>query len=251
MALTYFASTAAPELRDAIAGGAIGLWPLGATEQHGAHLVTGFDLASATAVCERAAREAASTVILLPGMPIGASEHWLDLGATLSMKPATLLAVIGDVIRSIDRCGFERLLIVNGHFGNMGVMNAAIGDLNDVKVDVEVMSYWMLVDAGRLAAACETDAGGLGHAGEVETSIALALGSELVVAERLPAPPGRPLHKGEPGGPAGSLVRLPRPLRDAPEGVYGDPSRARRELGEFVLAEAATALARHIDRRTD
>src|SRR5690348_15939605 len=138
MALTRFASLAAPELRELIASGAVALWPVGATEQHGSHLVTGFDLASATAVCERAVEQAAAQTILHPGLAIGASEHWLELGATLSLRPATLLAVATDVIRSVTRCGFARLVIVNGHAGNIGAMKSAIGDAASFDITVEV-----------------------------------------------------------------------------------------------------------------
>lgn len=248
MALTRFAASAAPEVRELARAGAVALWPVGSTEQHGTHLVTGFDLASATAVCERAATAASAQVVLLPGLAFGASEHWLDLGATLSLKPATLLAVVLDVIRSVERSGFGRLVAVNGHAGNVGVLTAALGDTESSGIQVEVVSYWTLVDAKRLADACESDAGGVGHAGEVETSIALALDADLAVIERLPAPPGRPLAPGEPGGPpAGGILRSPRPLVESPSGVYGDPSRARAELGALVIAEASAALAQHLD----
>jgi creatinine amidohydrolase len=247
LTLTRFASTAAPDLRKLIADGAVALWPIGATEQHGGHLVTGFDIASATVVAERAAEQAAGEAVLLPGQAIGASEHWLDLGATLSLRPVTLIAVMADMIRSVERCGFGRLIIVNGHFGNIGPMTAAIGDADSFALAVEVVSYWQLVDSERLAAACVADQGGIGHAGEVETSIGLALDG-LVAEGRIPAPRGRPLAKGDPGGPPGrGTVRLPRPLTDAPDGVFGDPSRARRALGELVLTEASTALAGVID----
>lgn len=248
MALTRFAASAAPEVRELASQGAVALWPVGATEQHGSHLVTGFDLASATAVCERAATAASAQVVLLPGLPFGASDHWLDLGATLSLRPATLLAVAVDLIRSLERSGFSRLVIVNGHAGNIGPFTAALGDTSSTAIRLEFVSYWTLVDPRRLAEASLSDGGGVGHAGEMETSIALALDAGLAVNERLPAPPGRPLAPGEPGGPpAGGIVRSPRPLTEAPSGVYGDPSQARAEFGELVIGEASAALARHLD----
>jgi creatinine amidohydrolase len=247
MALTRFAQLAAPEVRQLAGEGAVALWPVGSTEQHGSHLVTGFDLASATAVCERAAERASARVVLLPGLSIGASDHWLALGATLSLRPATLLAVVLDVIRSVERSGFRRLVIVNGHAGNAGPLTAALGDTTTVGVAVEALSYWMLVDASHLAAECRADGGGIGHAGEIETSIALALGGDLAVHGRLPAAPGRPLRAGEPGGPGAAVLRSPRPLEESPSGVYGDPRPANPALGELVLAEASQALAQLLD----
>jgi creatinine amidohydrolase len=190
-----------------------------------------------------------ASVVLLPGLAFGASDHWLDLGATLSLRPATLLALLLDVVRSVERSGFRRLVAVNGHAGNIGPLAAALGDTQSAaELRVDVVSYWTLVDQRLLAEESRSDGGGIGHAGEMETSIALALDAGLAVTERLPAPPGRPLRPGEPGGPpAGGIVRSPRPLVESPSGVYGDPTHARPQLGELVLSEASAALARHLD----
>jgi creatinine amidohydrolase/Fe(II)-dependent formamide hydrolase-like protein len=43
------------------------------------------------------------------------------------------------------------------------------------------------------------------------------------------------------------FARAPRPAQEAPGGVYGDPRPATAELGAFVIANAAAALARHLD----
>jgi creatinine amidohydrolase len=243
MALARFAELTAPQVRSLAAEGAVALWPIGSTEQHGDHLVTGFDLASATAVCERAAAATSAPVVLLPGLALGSSDHWLPLGATLSLRPATLIAVLGDVIRSLADSGFDRVVIVNGHAGNAGAIATVTGDAALTGIRIESVSYWTLVDAARLADACVADQGGIGHAGEVETSIALALGGGLLGPGGLPGEPGLALAPGAPGGPGGGLARAPRPLDEAPGGVYGDPTVARAELGALVLDQAATALA--------
>lgn len=243
MAVARFADLTAPQVRALAGEGAVALWPIGSTEQHGDHLATGFDLASATAVCERAAEAAPGRVVLLPGLALGSSDHWLPLGATLSLRPTTLIAVLGDVVRSLAESGFRRVVIVNGHAGNAGAIATVTGDAAHVGIRVESVSYWTLVDPGRLAAACAADRGGIGHAGEVETSIALALGGGLLAVDGLPPRPGLALVPGAPGGPGGSLARAPRPLEEAPGGVYGDPTVATAALGALVLDEAAAALA--------
>ena len=243
MALARFAELTAPQVRALARDGAVVLWPVGSTEQHGDHLVTGFDLASATAVCERAAELHARPVVLLPGLAFGSSDHWLPLGATLSLRPATLIAVLGDVVRSLAAGGFQRVVIVNGHAGNSGPMATVTGDAALAGIRIESVSYWTLIDAARLAAACTADSGGIGHAGEIETSIALALGGGLIGPGGMPAEPGLILVAGGPGGPGGGLARAPRPLEEAPSGVYGDPTVARAELGTLVLDAASAALA--------
>ena len=234
---------AAPEVRALAAAGAPALWALGSTEQHGTHLVTGFDLASAQAVCDRAAERCPRDVALLPGLPFGSSDHWLPLGATWSLSPTTLASLVGDVARSAAAAGFQRLTIVNGHAGNIGPAVTAVGGLVADTTVVEFLSYWTLVDPERIKALSPSDDGGVGHAGEVETSIALYLGG-LAIDERLPAPAGKDLSEGP--GSSDPIIRAPRPLIEAPSGVYGNPTTATRELGELMIETAADRLAAHL-----
>ena len=234
---------AAPEVRALAAAGAPALWAIGSTEQHGTHLVTGFDLASAQAVCDRAAERCPRDVALLPGLPFGSSDHWLPLGATWSLSPTTLVSLVGDVARSAAAAGFQRLTIVNGHAGNIGPAVTAVGGLVADTTVVEFLSYWTLVDPDRVKGLSPSDGGGVGHAGEVETSIALYLGG-LAVDERLPAPAGKELSEGP--GSSDPIIRAPRPLTEAPSGVYGNPTTATRELGELMIETAADRLAAHL-----
>ena len=234
---------AAPEVRALAAAGAPALWAIGSTEQHGTHLVTGFDLASAQAVCDRAAERCPRDVALLPGLPFGSSDHWLPLGATWSLSPTTLASLVGDVARSAAAAGFQRLTIVNGHAGNIGPAVTAVGGLVADTTVVEFLSYWTLVDPESIKALSPSDDGGVGHAGEVETSIALYLGG-LAIDERLPAPAGKDLSEGP--GSSDPIIRAPRPLIEAPSGVYGNPTTATRELGELMIETAADRLAAHL-----
>ena len=234
---------AAPEVRALAAAGAPALWAIGSTEQHGTHLVTGFDLASAQAVCDRAAERCPRDVALLPGLPFGSSDHWLPLGATWSLSPTTLVSLVSDVARSAAAAGFQRLTIVNGHAGNIGPAVTAVGGLVADTTVVEFLSYWTLVDPERIKALSPSDGGGVGHAGEVETSIALYLGG-LAIDERLPAPAGKDLSEGP--GSSDPIIRAPRPLIEAPSGVYGNPTTATRELGELMIETAADRLAAHL-----
>jgi creatinine amidohydrolase len=237
-----WAELTAPEVARAAAAGAVAVWPIGATEQHGGHLVTGFDLRAAEAVVDRAVAAAGVEVVVLPGLAIGASDHWLPLGATLSVQPTTLVAVIADVLRSIAAAGFAHAVLVNGHAGNVGPAITAVA--GHTGTAASVVSYWTLVDGAELAARSAADDGGIGHAGELETSVARHLGGGL---ERgpVPADPGRSLATG-PGSRGDVFLRSPRPLAEAPSGVYGDPRAATSELGEVVIEGAARALGAHL-----
>lgn len=92
--------------------------PIGSTEQHG-QLSLGVDLILA----ERVAAEAAepSGVPVYPVMPYGLAPYFLAFPGTVSLRVETLLAVVRDVVASVHRAGFRRILIVNGHGGNAPV----------------------------------------------------------------------------------------------------------------------------------
>ncbi|KAA1418431.1 creatininase family protein [Mumia zhuanghuii] len=148
---------------------ALVLVPIGATEQHGPHLPTGTDALIAGEVTWRAAQQAAGRstrpLLVTPTLELGASDHHLAFGGTLSLKPATLLAVLADVLGSIATQGGRRAVLVNGHGGNVGVCHAAAADAAvSLGIAVGHLDYWRL--AGR-----EDGVFVPGHAGEFETSL--------------------------------------------------------------------------------
>jgi len=116
----------AAQLRELAARDAVVLLPVGATEQHGPHLPTGVDDLLAAEVSRRAATIAAkhTGVVVTPSVWSGLSEHHINFGGTFSVSLSTLHALLRDICRSILRAGFSRILIVNGHGGNMAALNA-------------------------------------------------------------------------------------------------------------------------------
>src|SRR4029078_3786925 len=117
-----WARMTAPDLR-AIAAreGALAILPAGSLEQHGPHLPVINDTASASAASIAAARLVANDipVAVLPGLWLGLSEHHLPFGGTISVDYAAYRAILESVVRSLRALGFARLLIVNGHGGNI------------------------------------------------------------------------------------------------------------------------------------
>ena len=92
--------------------------PIGSTEQH-----SSLSLCTDNILAERVAREAAAPldVPVFPVMPYGLAPYFTAYPGTISLRVETLLAVIGDVVASLSNSGFRRILIVNGHGGNMPV----------------------------------------------------------------------------------------------------------------------------------
>jgi creatinine amidohydrolase len=98
--------------------------PIGSTEQH-AYL----SLATDNILAERVAREAAASLAIpvFPTVNYGITPSFLAFPGTLSLRLETMLALIRDLLDSLDRHGFRRILIVNGHGGNSPVQ-ALIGE---------------------------------------------------------------------------------------------------------------------------
>jgi mycofactocin precursor peptide peptidase len=200
--------------------------PLGSCEQHGPHLPLDTDLTVAQDVAERAlALLSDDTSILAPGQPYGASGEHEGFPGTVSIGHEALSLLIVELGRSMLRWA-GRLLIVNGHGGNLPSMPAAVTMLRRESSDA---AWWPCLPAG-------SDL----HAGHAETSMMLALRGAAVHPERAVAGPSGPNEQ--------LLERLTaEPVCEVSEsGVLGDPGGASAELGEKLLAEMAARLARDI-----
>ncbi|MFD6534591.1 creatininase family protein [Streptomyces sp. NPDC060184] len=232
----------AAELRALAARDAVVLLPVGATEQHGPHLPTGVDDLLAAEVCRRAAVLAAEEtgVVVAPSVPTGLSEHHMPFGGTLTLSLPTLHALLRDLCRSMVRVGFSRILIVNGHGGNMTALNALTTELTaELATPIAFASYF---GAGRQAVrdTLETQ-DGLMHACEGETSMMMAAFPELIRTEHLAEAHGPritlPAESTEPVYMAQSFDRITE------SGVAGDARVASPVKGEALLSGCARALA--------
>jgi creatinine amidohydrolase len=241
-----WARMTAPDLR-AIAAreGALAILPAGSLEQHGQHLPVITDTASASAAAIAAARLVANDVpvAVLPGLWLGLSEHHLPFGGTISVDYAAYRAILESIVRSLRAIGFARLLIVNGHGGNIDPLAVASRELA-VAYDFPIVATtpWFLA-RDKLAPIFEVDTGAK-HACEGETSMMMAIAGDIVKKDKLDeamrqAPP--PVH-----APAGFSRFYSFSERAPVTGTWGDPRSATAEKGARFLAVQAEALAEAI-----
>ena len=101
--------------------------PLGSLEQHGAAGMLGTDAICAEAVAMRAAEIAGAVV--LPVLAYGPAQFNLGFAGTVSLRPTTLSALLFDVLASLGRTGFSRVLLLTGHGGNTAPALAAIQEV--------------------------------------------------------------------------------------------------------------------------
>jgi creatinine amidohydrolase len=230
----------APELKALAARDALVVLPIGSLEQHGPHLPVWTDSICAHEFALRAAAAVAGEVpiAVLPPMWMGLSEHHLPFGGTITLDHATFHAVLRCVVRSLLADGFRRLLIVNGHGGNIDPLAVSTRELAAEFGIPVVVTTWPQLAPAAIAGILTTQPG-IQHACEGETALWLALDPAQVrqdkLAETISNPPSNP--------PAG-MVRFWSFMERAPRtGVRGDPRAATAEKGEAILAAVTTALA--------
>jgi len=144
------------------------LVPFGTTEQHGPAGPLGLDGYVAIALAEDAARKAG--VLAAPPLWYGDSSHHLGFPGTISLRTETLMQVVYDVVRSLARHGFRRILLINGHkWTNLAALTSAARNIREF----ELPGVWTAVaDPMYLARGIATAIKHANehHAGELEVS---------------------------------------------------------------------------------
>jgi creatinine amidohydrolase len=234
----------APELNERAREGAIVLLPVASTEQHGPHLATGVDAILCGEACRRTAELVARqrAIVVAPVVWMGLAEHHVAFGGTFSLSLQTWHAVLRELCQSIGRAGFEKILIVNGHGGNMAALAALTSDLTrEVGLKIATTSYWNLPHENGAFAEILDEQSGVQHACEAETSMMMAVAGDCVRGDRLAEAfgPNSPM-----GSALGGSLTMWRSFKDkTPSGVLGDARVATAEKGERLLEAAARQLA--------
>lgn len=232
------------ELRETIE---LVLIPLGAHEQHGPNIAVSTDTVSADALCRAAATLTGPRVAVAPAIPWGISWHHMRSPGTITLRAATLIALLEDIIGSLHAHGFSRFLVVNGHGGNSAVLGTAIDQIkheSNVPLLASVFGYALIADQARAL----LPASAIGHGGADEAAVVMAVDPFLGKMHDFTAPE----HTGAQAETAALLAAyggaLARPYHEVTRnGVTGDASLATAELGQQILDGAARRLAKIID----
>ncbi|GAA1000620.1 creatininase family protein [Subtercola frigoramans] len=228
------------------ASNAVIVQPIGAMEQHGAHLPVITDALTAEHITDRAIRSlpAGSNIWQLPTIHYGKSTEHLGRAGTIAMSAATLMGVCMDLGASLAASGFRKLVFVNGHGGQPSLLDLVARDIR-VQSGLEVFPLM----PGRFAlpdGVEQIDTHYGIHGGQIETSIMLALAPELVTMSRA----------RKDGEAVGRLyentahLSLEGPVPTAwviddvsKSGVLGDPTAADARTGHLIVQEQTRVLA--------
>ena len=157
----------------------VAVLPMGATEPHNLHLPYGTDTFEAEAIgsqaCEAAWNKGAR-VVMLPTIPYGTETNQSKCRLSMNLNPSTLARVIQDLVESLEGHGVRKLLILNSHGGNE--FKPLLRELNGQTSVQLFLCDWFrgLTSDVKKSIFKEMD----DHAGEVETSLALAYFGDLV-----------------------------------------------------------------------
>ncbi|MBC8874086.1 MAG: creatininase family protein [Planctomycetes bacterium] len=178
------------EFRERMAAGdlRVCIIPIASIEQHLEHLAMEHDWRSVALVATSVAERLRPRVLVAEGVMAGISEHHMKHAGTLTLRPGTFLAVLDDLIRSVVKAGFENVLVLNGHGGNIAPIEGTWDQfLREFQVNLHFLSYWDVLTEADAEAVLESGQrlpdDLPGHAQEFETSIGLAEFPENVRTE--------------------------------------------------------------------
>jgi creatinine amidohydrolase len=199
----------------------------GATEQHGPHL----PLATDALLGDHLARLVADRLdaFVAPTVRIGCSEHHLEFPGTISFSQDTFHRIVADIVASLARGGFDRVILIPTHGGNFGPLGDAVEKLGpdpgiEVRALTDLTALLAIAQLGESEHGVPMGEGGL-HAGEWETSMLVAIHPDLVHMER-----GEPGYTGDPQEAAGAIFGA-GVHTISQNGVIGDPARSSAENG--------------------
>lgn len=219
--------------------------PIAALEQHGGHLPLFADSMLLAEVVRRAELALGDRVLWAPLFWLGNSHHHLDFTGTLSAAPRTYLDILGDLIDNLVKHGFRRIVLLNGHGGNITPARQAVFEARqryrerDGLLLIEA-TYWQLT-LGPRALPPEFTQSQMGHACEWETSMIMRIAPGLVGAIDSLEP--IPLEAGFEPGTRGWLTQD----RSTP-GHIGDPRSAAAAKGERLFQEFAGDVVAYLER---
>ena len=217
--------------------------PIGSNEQHGPTGLLGTDWMCPEIIAHQAQKDA--DILIGPTFNIGMAQHHLGFPGTISLRPSTFIAAIGDWTRSLAAHGFEKILFLNGHGGNIATIEAAFSELyaeasfarRPAGFALKLCNWWDLEGVGELARA-QFPTGHGTHATPSEIAITQwAYPDSIKTADYSP--------RIAPAGP----IREAQDFRARhPDGRMGsDPALATPEKGGELVALAAKGLVSAVE----
>jgi len=230
------------EFRDRVGPDSVVVIPMGSVELEGLHLPLGTDTIVAEGVAQQLTDE--EGILLAPTINVGYSKWFKPFPGTISFEHDTLTRLLLDCCRCLFDHGIRRFVFLNAHKGN----NACVEDIArsmiaEKQIKIGMLSVWKLTN-DLIQGKGLIDEGKFTHAGEIMTSVVMALRPDTVRTEKVRADGAK--------SPDGSLFKIRNSLGDTDfmgsvqtvfrdirqvtdTGTLGNPQSASAEKGRKLL----------------
>lgn len=232
----------------------IAVLPVAAIEQHGPHLPINVDTTLVEGVVASALPHlpASLPVLFLPTQSIGFSPEHTRFAGTLTLKAETVIRLWTEVAESVAATGVRKIVLLNSHGGNVGLLDVVARDLR-TRLGMLVYSVnsfnLPLVDERGDSVAAQFSAHehrfGI-HAGEIETSMMLALQPGQVDMAKAQDFHSTSQDRAERFSILGDgrSAKLGWQMQDYnPHGAVGNAAAATAEKGQALLSAMGRSLA--------
>mgnify|MGYP003339780985 FL=1 len=203
----------------------IAIIPIGSIEQHGPHLPISTDSDIVTEIAFRLSEKING--LLLPTISYGISDEHFPF-FNLSVKKSTLSKILEDLCESLIKNGISKILIINGHYGNLDSLKSF--EKKNSRRKIKIFSYWKYMSR-------EFD-----HAGNVETSMMLAISKNVNMKKAKKGFDTEGMSKQEISR-INKLAQKSFP-KVTGNGVWGDPTKSSAKLGREIIKEVVNNLAK-------
>lgn len=220
------------------------IMPIGSVEQHGPMGLMGTDAMCAEVIAQRAGELAG--ILVGPTLALGMAQSHLAFPGTISLKPSTLMAVVQDVVSSLSNSGFQQIVFLNGHGGNIATVMTAFGEIHAHRslqhdpdnLELVLKSWFDLPGIRKLLA----DLYPSGHGSH-------ATPSEIAITQHVFPHTTKHVELNPQTAPDGGFSDAHDFRRRYPDGRKGaDSSLAKPEDGAKLLEAAAQALVREMSK---
>lgn len=222
---------------------------VGSLEQHALHLPVGTDVFLGNAVAKAAAGKSKRRIFVLPAVNYGFSAHHMDFPGSITLRQKTLVSVLEDIGDGVISTGFSNLVFLISHGGNSASVHLALNELGIRHEGCRIVSfrYWDFMK-DFIRELRDSPMGGMGHAGEMETSMMEYLYPALVSEDWLeyPLAEGNQWHHPDMFAP-NRITTYQKFSSISPYGNVGVCEDASEEKGRQIVEYVSGELAKFFD----
>lgn len=230
-----------PDVKQLDRAKTVAIIPVGSMEQHGPHLPFSVDILASSRIAEDLEKRIPE-ILLLPPLWAGVSAHHMDYPGSITLRAKVFIALLHDICASLHHHGFRRMVLLNGHGGNRSSLEVLGQELFvEFGLTVNTLAYWDLVPE-LVKSLKATKSNGMGHSGELETSLMLYLAPHLVDRQAIP----QGVLGIEAPGPTSGIKRYQNMKDHSAPGVIGMPSASTVEIGKQLYDGALDALEKAV-----